>query len=66
MELTRRAFLVAGGIGALTSDIMELRPAYAAVPAAHEKANWFSTILLLGLASVGALRGRTDLLVYLT
>jgi Na+/proline symporter len=41
-----------GGLGSLTRAIVELRPVAAAVPDAREKANWFSTILLLGLASV--------------
>ncbi len=42
----------AGGMGGLTRDILETRPAAAAVPAADETANWASSILLMGLASV--------------
>ncbi len=42
----------AGGIGSLTNQILEVRPSAADVPSAREQANWFSTIALLGLASV--------------
>jgi Na+/proline symporter len=42
----------AGGLGALTASIARLRPEAVAVPDAREQANWFSTVLLLGLASV--------------
>jgi Na+/proline symporter len=42
----------AGGIGSLTNQILEVRPSAADVPDAREQANWFSTIALLGLASV--------------
>jgi len=41
-----------GGLAALTSDIVAVRPRAADVPDATEQANWFSTIALLGLASV--------------
>ena len=41
-----------GGMGALTRDILDVRPEAALVPNAREKANWASTVLLLGLASV--------------
>jgi Na+/proline symporter len=40
------------GLGALTGAIHELRPEATAVPNAEECANWASTIVLLGLASV--------------
>jgi Na+/proline symporter len=42
----------AGGVGAVTSQILGERPEAALVPDAAETANWFSTIVLLGLASV--------------
>ena len=42
----------AGGFEALTASIVEIRPEAATVPDAREKANWVSTLLLLGLASV--------------
>jgi Na+/proline symporter len=42
----------AGGIAALTHDVAVTRPAAVAVPNARECANWASTIVLLGLASV--------------
>jgi Na+/proline symporter len=42
----------AGGIGRLTDQILEVRPSAADVPDAREQANWFSTIALLGFASV--------------
>ncbi len=41
-----------GGAGALTESILTARPAAGAVPDAHECANWASSIVLLGLASV--------------
>jgi len=41
-----------GGLAATTRAIAELRPEALAVPDAREKANWVSTVLLLGLASV--------------
>jgi Na+/proline symporter len=42
----------AGGLEATTRAIMEVRPEAAWVPDARECANWASTIVLLGLASV--------------
>jgi Na+/proline symporter len=42
----------AGGLGEVTRQISALRPEVVAVPDAEERANWISTILLLGLASV--------------
>jgi SSS family transporter len=42
----------AGGLGAVTRQILEVRPQAARVPDATESANWLSTTLLLGLASV--------------
>jgi Na+/proline symporter len=42
----------AGGLGQVTRQISVLRPEVVAVPDAEERANWISTILLLGLASV--------------
>jgi len=42
----------AGGLGAMTSSILEVRPAAARVPDTVERVNWASTIVLLGLASV--------------
>jgi Na+/proline symporter len=42
----------AGGIGRLTNQILEVRPSAADVPDSREQANWLSTIVLLGLASV--------------
>jgi Na+/proline symporter len=41
-----------GGIGELSRQIAEVSPAAVAVPDARECANWLSTIVLLGLASV--------------
>lgn len=41
-----------GGLGPLTEQIVAARPGADAVPAGTELANWFSTIVLLGLASV--------------
>ena len=41
-----------GGLGALTSQILEVRPGAADLPDAGEQINWFSTIALMGLASV--------------
>ncbi len=51
---TLLAWLLGGtaGLGALTGAIHELRPEATAVPDARECANWASTIVLLGLASV--------------
>ena len=43
---------VSGGLEELTRAIMTARPGAAAVPDAVECANWLSTIVLLGLASV--------------
>ncbi|MDH3213082.1 MAG: sodium:solute symporter family protein [Myxococcales bacterium] len=40
------------GLGAMTGAIREVRPEAVAVPEARECANWASTIVLLGLASV--------------
>jgi Na+/proline symporter len=42
----------AGGLGEMTEAVVRVRPAAVAVPDARECANWASTILLLGLASV--------------
>jgi Na+/proline symporter len=42
----------AGGLAAVTHQISTLRPEATAVPDAVENANWISTIVLLGLASV--------------
>ncbi len=42
----------AGGLGAVTLAVAERRPAAVAVPDAIACANWFSTIVLMGLASV--------------
>jgi len=42
----------AGGVETMTRAIMEVRPEAAVVPSTTERVNWFSTILLLGLASV--------------
>lgn len=42
----------AGGLGEVTRQISVLRPEMVAVPDAEERANWASTILLLGLASI--------------
>jgi Na+/proline symporter len=42
----------AGGMGAVTQQIYSVRPAIVGVPDARECANWMSSILLLGLASV--------------
>lgn len=42
----------AGGLEAVTRAVQEVRPAAVAVPDAETCANWFSTIALLGLASV--------------
>ena len=41
-----------GGLGAVTHAVAEARPEAVAVPDAAGVANWFSTIALLGLASV--------------
>jgi len=41
-----------GGLAAMTRAIAEVRPEAALVPPARERANWASTIALLGLASV--------------
>jgi Na+/proline symporter len=41
-----------GGLGPLTTGILEVRPGAGDVPDRTELANWFSTIVLLGLASV--------------
>jgi len=41
-----------GGLEATTRAIVEMRPEAVAVPDLREKANWVSTIVLLGLASV--------------
>jgi Na+/proline symporter len=41
-----------GGLGAMTRQILEARPAAVMVPDARECTNWASTIVLLGLASV--------------
>jgi SSS family solute:Na+ symporter/sodium/pantothenate symporter len=43
---------VGGGLRSLTDGILAVRPSAAAVPDARECANWASTIVLLGLASV--------------
>jgi SSS family solute:Na+ symporter/sodium/pantothenate symporter len=42
----------AGGLAPITQHIAEIRPGFVAVPGAVERANWASTIVLLGLASV--------------
>jgi Na+/proline symporter len=42
----------AGGLGELTGQILAARPDAADIPDATEQANWISTIVLLGLASV--------------
>jgi Na+/proline symporter len=42
----------AGGIGALSSQLAALRPEAVAVPDAREQANWASSVVLMGLASV--------------
>ena len=42
----------AGGLAALTGDIARVRPDAVRVPDTAERANWASTIVLLGLASV--------------
>ena len=42
----------AGGLAGITESVAAVRPAAVAVPAAHTNVNWFSTIVLLGLASV--------------
>jgi SSS family transporter len=42
----------AGGVAALTRDVAAVRPEALRVPDAAERANWASTIVLLGLASV--------------
>ena len=41
-----------GGLGAMTRQILELRPEAVQVPGARECSNWLSTIALMGLASV--------------
>ncbi len=43
---------VAGGLESVTRQIYEVRPEAVAVPDARECANWMSTVVLLGLASV--------------
>jgi Na+/proline symporter len=42
----------AGGVAALTHSVASLRPEATVVPDTAERANWASTIVLLGLASV--------------
>jgi Na+/proline symporter len=42
----------AGGVASLTRSVAALRPEAVVVPDATERANWASTIVLLGLASV--------------
>ena len=42
----------AGGLGAVTRAVARVRPTAVAVPDAATCANWFSTVALLGLASV--------------
>ncbi len=42
----------AGGLGALTREILAVRPDAADLPDARVQANWLSTIALLGIASV--------------
>lgn len=42
----------AGGLAAVTEAIARVRPEAVAVPSAREQANWASTIVLLGTASV--------------
>ena len=42
----------AGGVGALTRGIQAVRPEAVALPSRTEQANWASTIVLMGLASV--------------
>jgi len=42
----------AGGIASLSQAVGAVRPEALEVPNAREKANWFSTIVLMGLASV--------------
>jgi Na+/proline symporter len=42
----------AGGLAATTRAIAEVRPEAARVPGTAERANWASTVVLLGLASV--------------
>jgi Na+/proline symporter len=42
----------AGGVAAMTRDVLAVRPQAAALPDAVEQANWASTVVLLGLASV--------------
>jgi Na+/proline symporter len=42
----------AGGLGALTEQVMAIRPEATVVPDALECANWVSSIALLGLASM--------------
>jgi SSS family solute:Na+ symporter len=42
----------AGGLGAISRTVAQVRPQAVAVPDAAECARWFSTIALLGLASV--------------
>jgi Na+/proline symporter len=41
-----------GGLELLTSQILEVRPGAADLPSAREQINWFSAIVLMGLASV--------------
>jgi Na+/proline symporter len=42
----------AGGLGAMTRGILEVRPQAAALPEPREQINWASSIVLMGLASV--------------
>jgi Na+/proline symporter len=42
----------AGGVAAVTSDVLAVRPGAERVPDTAERVNWASTIVLLGLASV--------------
>ncbi len=42
----------AGGIEAMTRGVLAIRPEAVALPSAREQANWASTIVLMGLASV--------------
>ena len=42
----------AGGLGAITTRVAEVRPSAVAIPDATVCANWFSSLLLIGLGSV--------------
>ncbi|MFQ5416156.1 MAG: sodium:solute symporter [Myxococcota bacterium] len=42
----------AGGVGAVTRAVLEVRPEVGRVPGIVEQTNWASTIVLLGIASV--------------